>query len=715
MHKSKLLSVILCISLAFSFIISMPGMVSKQVRADSDDDSEIYEYCDADENHGYEYAIEDGQLIYKYQVINDQIADYIERNLLAHNAKIDISQFGLPYGESDGFFDDIHLISDNNPELFAVGNLGLFAIDGVYKTLSVNYRFSTAEVDSIMAKINDVSKLALSNIKPYMTDYERALVLHDWLANYVEHGYEGDYRDLIYGALIDRCATERGIVPAYIYLMRAAGFEIYSVSDEHRFDVWTLVKIGNDYYYIDVAEDDAEEDILGRVEHDYFLVNDATLTAKKHSEPFQLPAGFVTATRFDNALWHGIDSMITAYNGGWYYCKGNANSRTTDVMHTASLENGPEIVIANLGDKGVFSNNYLNSTYSHSEVYEHYLIFNGNDCIMYIDLANADYPVETMYTAEELVGVDVSIHSVIYHFDVDNGWLYYGTGKTSSRSSTTFSKVENKLIQPATNPIVPEPQPEPGKEPEKEVTFEEFVERLYTVALGRPSEQDGKAYWCDQVVNKGFTGADCARFFLLDAPEFMNRNLPDDQFVEVLYQTFFGRESEADGKAYWLGRLASGSPKIDLVNDFIESVEWCNICATYGVKSGAIYHKATVPSKNATKFATRLYTCCLGREPEADGLAYWSLALTNADATGYQAASLFFTLPEFQNLNASNEEFLRRLYTTFMGRTPEADGFNYWLQMLIKGTSREDVMKAFAGCAEFQAICNQYGIVRGDI
>ena len=270
--------------------------------------------------------------------------------------------------------------------------------------------------------------------------------------------------------------------------------------------------------------------------------------------------------------------------------------------------------------------------------------------------------------------------------------------------------------EPGPDTPTPEPGPDtPTPEPGKDPSFEDFVERLYTVALGRASEPEGKAYWVEQVVKNGFSGADCARFFMLGAPEFLGRNLTDDEFVEVLYKTYFDRDSEPDGKAYWMGRLASGTERAVLVEEFIESVEWCNVCAGYGVKSGAVYHKATVPSKNAVKFATRLYTCCLGRDPEEEGLQYWALALTNLEATGYQAASLFFTLPEFVGLKTTNEEYLTRLYTTFMGREPEAEGFAYWLGLLNGGTDRVDVMKAFAGCPEFQEICNQYGIVRGEI
>ncbi|MBP5491906.1 MAG: DUF4214 domain-containing protein, partial [Clostridiales bacterium] len=89
-----------------------------------------------------------------------------------------------------------------------------------------------------------------------------------------------------------------------------------------------------------------------------------------------------------------------------------------------------------------------------------------------------------------------------------------------------------------TNPNPDPTNPNPGTpDPAKDPSFEDFVERLYTVALGRASEAEGKAFWVDQVVNKGFTGADCARFFLLDAPEFLGRGLSDDEFVEILYLT----------------------------------------------------------------------------------------------------------------------------------------------------------------------------------
>ena len=245
----------------------------------------------------------------------------------------------------------------------------------------------------------------------------------------------------------------------------------------------------------------------------------------------------------------------------------------------------------------------------------------------------------------------------------------------------------------------------------------DFAERLYTVALNRKSDADGKKYWVDEIKNGNKTGGECAHFFLIDAPEFLNRGLSDDEFVETLYKTFFGRESEPAGKAYWVGELKKGTKtREDVIGGFIDSTEWCNVCATYGVKSGAPTAKSEKASENAKNFATRLYTCCLGRNPETDGLNYWGLALTNLEKTGCEAAGFFFTGDEFEGLGTTNEEYVKRLYKTFMDRTPAADEVEYWVgQIKSAKMNRRAVLQFFGQCEEFTNICAKYGIDRGTI
>lgn len=278
------------------------------------------------------------------------------------------------------------------------------------------------------------------------------------------------------------------------------------------------------------------------------------------------------------------------------------------------------------------------------------------------------------------------------------------SGTAASAPSSTASSTPAGFAASSSTPVA-----------EKEPTFEDFVERLYVVALNRASEKEGKKYWVSQVSSGAYNGADCARFFLLEAPEFMQRKLSIEDFVETLYKTFFDRESDAAGKKGWTDAIRSGKKsRAEVVNDFIESTEWCNVCASYSVKSGAKWHKATVPSKKAVEFATRLYTCCLKRDPEENGLKYWALALTNLEQTGCSAAKLFFDSKELHAIGISDGEYVKKLYLTFMGREPSKEERKYWVhQLLYTMTTRSEVLRFFGNSEEFAKICASYGINQG--
>ncbi len=245
--------------------------------------------------------------------------------------------------------------------------------------------------------------------------------------------------------------------------------------------------------------------------------------------------------------------------------------------------------------------------------------------------------------------------------------------------------------------------------------IDDFVERLYTVALGREAEAKGKKYWIDEIKAGRKTGADCAEFFLT-SPEFTNRKLSIEEFVETLYKTFFNRDSEPKGKAYWVNELKNGTKtRNEVIAGFSDSKEWCNVCATYSVKSGAKTAKAEVASDNTIKFIKRLYSYSLNRNADETGLNFWSLALTNLEKTGAECAEFFFESPEFANQKNSDDEFLLRLYLAFMDREPEEGGKKFWMDKLASGTSRHEVLASFITSKEFTNICADFGIERGDM
>ena len=266
--------------------------------------------------------------------------------------------------------------------------------------------------------------------------------------------------------------------------------------------------------------------------------------------------------------------------------------------------------------------------------------------------------------------------------------------------------------------VTPRPEPTPGQgqpSPDKDSGIAGFVERLYTVALERPSDANGKEYWVSEISSGKRSGADCARYFLM-GQEFENRQMTAERFVDILYKTFFDRVGDKSGASYWVIQLkAENMTRREVVSAFIDSTEWCNVCADFGVRSGAPTAKAERPSAKALDFATRLYECCLGRAPEQKGLAYWALALTNQEQSGAGAAKEFFTSKEFMNLKTDNTDFVTRLYRTFMDREPVEGGLEYWVGELEKGADRLTVLSGFAYSKEFTNLCREYGIDRGTI
>ena len=322
----------------------------------------------------------------------------------------------------------------------------------------------------------------------------------------------------------------------------------------------------------------------------------------------------------------------------------------------------------------------------------------------YFDSSDLNLKIEVLGEPQK----DITLRSPV---PLEKGGAYIITATPSGTNKTgSFDILEKKVSSPTnpSNPSTPSTPSDPTG-----LSFADFVERLYVVALNRPSEPEGKEFWCTHVGNGDLNGAQCANEFLL-SKEFNDRNLSNEDFLKVLYKTFFDRDASADpdGFNFWMNSLKTeGRDKV--VDGFINSTEWCNICASYGVKSGATRAKATIASKNAIDFATRLYTCCLGRTAEEDGLKFWSLGLTNLEVSGYEAAKQFFESAEFKGFKTSDEEYLRRLYTTFMGREADTDGLNYWLKTMSDGMSREQVLIEFAKSKEFSEICNTYAINRG--
>ena len=297
---------------------------------------------------------------------------------------------------------------------------------------------------------------------------------------------------------------------------------------------------------------------------------------------------------------------------------------------------------------------------------------------------------------------------------MDSNWRYSTDGENSrvrirefgyNDSEFNYFKGKAMGITCAAN-YDPDASDEPSPEEEQ---VRAFVERMYTVALGREAEADGLDFYTERLLAGDSNGACLAQSFLC-SPEFINKGYDDAQYVKVLYKTFFDREPAAEEVNYWVSKLASGQTRAFVLAGFVNSVEFDDLCASYGISRGFMLEDGKPINPGIGRFAERLYTVVLERAGEKEGIEFWSLNIANGVCTPKDAAKNFFLSPEYVNKNTSDAKYITTLYKTFMDREPEAGGVEYWQNVLNNGATREQILEGFADSAEFKGIMANLGL-----
>ncbi|MHC1785778.1 MAG: leucine-rich repeat protein [Christensenellales bacterium] len=103
-------------------------------------------------------------------------------------------------------------------------------------------------------------------IKPGMSEFQKAVVLHDWLIGHVE--YDLTYsKGTAYNALIEGSATCNGYTLAYALLLDKVGIPNQGAFGPNH--IWNVIKLGGNWYHVDVQGDDSSWD-----NHTWFGVTD---------------------------------------------------------------------------------------------------------------------------------------------------------------------------------------------------------------------------------------------------------------------------------------------------------------------------------------------------------------------------------------------------------------------------------------------------------
>ena len=216
--------------------------------------------------------------------------------------------------------------------------------------------------------------------------------------------------------------------------------------------------------------------------------------------------------------------------------------------------------------------------------------------------------------------------------------------------------------------------------------------RLYQAAFDRVPDQGGLGYWINEM-DRG-TGLSQVATGFINSAEFKalyGNNPSNSEFVTLIYDNVLHRTPDAGGYSYWMEQLSSGMTRENVLIGFSESTE--NKVALMAFDMDGNMGKDY-----------RLYQAAFDRKPDVSGLDYWYHQM-NSGVALQQVASGFINSAEFKALygnNPSNAELVTLLYDNVLHRAPDTGGFNYWINELDHGTSREQVLIGFSESLENQ-------------
>lgn len=108
-----------------------------------------------------------------------------------------------------------------------------------------------------------------------------------------------------------------------------------------------------------------------------------------------------------------------------------------------------------------------------------------------------------------------------------------------------------------------------------------FVTRLYGKVLGRTYDVPGLDNHTAKYLETGDIYAMAYDFIF--SPEFTEKELTNEEFVEIMYQTFFNRGSDPEGKAHWLEVLAGEGTREDVLKGFVGSQECAELVESFKI------------------------------------------------------------------------------------------------------------------------------------
>lgn len=233
-----------------------------------------------------EYVFVKGQPInraYVYETLGDnqkKAYDIILNAVKAHESSFDLPfELGI---SGDEYVDLYQLIFDFEYSIFDLGVNIRYTTDsrsGTVVEAQLSYLYTAEQVEDMQKKIDIEANKILSDIKEGMSEYEIVKLFYDRLASEITYNENAENLRDIYGAFVDKSTVCGGFSKAFSYLCSKVGIESITITGDFNETphMWNMVKIGDNWYHIDVTAGNAMNTDFPYIRYDYFCVTDEVI------------------------------------------------------------------------------------------------------------------------------------------------------------------------------------------------------------------------------------------------------------------------------------------------------------------------------------------------------------------------------------------------------------------------------------------------------
>lgn len=425
-----------------------------------------------------------GEITYKKSIIDkySKAAEAIVNGMRNYEPVIDLSDYDVL---STDIAELVYTAQIANPELYYVDlRFQYYYYDGYATGILPEYKYKKAVVETMNKKLDDAVYKYLLKINDSMTDFEKAVILHDEIIVNCEYAYSGENVDNCYGALVEGTALCQGYATAYSYLLSLAGINSELVESLEMQHMWNSVQLDGRWYHVDVTMDDPlmnGYDATGFAYHTFFLLSDDQIQnmADKNRNHYGFESAYhkCTSKKYDNYLLHEIDTKLCFVNGNAYAIDNQYKSTYEKQLLKYDYKNDRATVVKNIGGRWKSGDSkYWNGGFMSLYDYNGRLYYNTVNSVICYDLAtgresvyyNADTTqlfgmmivgrdVYADKRASLLVGSDMRYIGTLEYVPepttVEPTTMVHTTDKPTTQPTTVAPTTETTTVAPTTDPF----------------------------------------------------------------------------------------------------------------------------------------------------------------------------------------------------------------------------------------------------------------------